>query len=227
MKRLNIEENESNRKYAHRVIKASIMDYYFKPGQLVSEIETSKELGLSRTPIREALILLEEEKLLEVKPQKGTFVTHIDMKLVYSAIFIRQTLEKAIIAEACSEISPKYLANMKKNLIVQRALLELDEGNLELFVELDDKFHQYLYEGVGKGDVWAAIKKVSIPYNRLRHLDILEKLSVEKIVVQHQVLLDIIEARSLEKIGAFVEQHLTNIVPKINYIQEKYPTYFV
>lgn len=114
MKRLKMEENESNRRYAHRVIKASIMDYYFKPGQLVSEIETSKELGLSRTPVREALILLEEEKLIEVKPQKGTFVTYIDMDLVYSAIFFRQTLEKAVILEACKNITEEALEKMKK-----------------------------------------------------------------------------------------------------------------
>ncbi len=227
MKRLKMEENESNRRYAHRVIKASIMDYYFKPGQLVSEIETSKELGLSRTPVREALILLEEEKLIEVKPQKGTFVTYIDMDLVYSAIFFRQTLEKAVILEACKNITEEALEKMKKNVLVQEAVIDLDNANLELFGELDDTFHKYMYEGVGKGYTWDAINKVSIPYNRLRRLDILAKISIRKIFLQHQQLIEIIEKGLVDEISDFVDEHLTNIFPMIDYMKEHYPNYFL
>ena len=86
--------NETGKDYAYRVLKDNIMSLELRPGELLSELDLAQKLQVSRTPIREVLIKLKSEKLIEVKPQTGTYVSLIDWKLIEQAIFMRYNLEK-------------------------------------------------------------------------------------------------------------------------------------
>ena len=86
-------KKEKAKDYVYRVLKNNIMSLQLKPGQVLSELDLANKLEVSRTPIREVLIKLKGEKLIEVKPQTGTYVSLIDWKLVGEAIFVRCTLE--------------------------------------------------------------------------------------------------------------------------------------
>ncbi|MGL6114390.1 MAG: GntR family transcriptional regulator, partial [Cetobacterium sp.] len=81
---------ENTRQYTYRVLKENIMNLNLEPGEAIGEIDLSRELNVSRTPLREAIVQLIEEKLLEVFPQKGTFISKIDLTLVEEAIFLRE-----------------------------------------------------------------------------------------------------------------------------------------
>ena len=73
---------ETNSDYAYRLIRRNIMNLYLKPGAVLNEAELSDQLGMSRTPIREALILLKNEGLVDIMPQRGSRVSHISLSLV-------------------------------------------------------------------------------------------------------------------------------------------------
>ena len=75
-------EEESKKEYAYRILKENIMSLELKPGELLSEVELSEKLNISRTPIREVIMRLKNEHLIEVKPQSGTYVSLIDLNLL-------------------------------------------------------------------------------------------------------------------------------------------------
>ena len=88
---------EHGKEYAYRVLKDNIMSLELKPGELLSESDLSEKLNISRTPIREVIMRLKGEHLIEVKPQAGTYVSLIDKEIIEEAIFMRSLLEKEVL----------------------------------------------------------------------------------------------------------------------------------
>ena len=84
---------ETGREYVLRVLKDNIVRLELEPGSRISENELAAEIGVSRTPVREALIELSKSKIVEIYPQKGSYVSLIDWDLVEEAQFMRLTLE--------------------------------------------------------------------------------------------------------------------------------------
>ena len=89
-------ERESAKEYAYRVLKDNIMSLELKPGEVLSEMELAEKLNLSRTPIREVIMRLKGEHLIDVKPQSGTSVSLIDMDLIEEAVFMRFVIEEEV-----------------------------------------------------------------------------------------------------------------------------------
>lgn len=87
---------ESNRDYALRVIRENIINLELKPGTMISEQDIANELNLSRTPVHEAMQELSTTKIIEILPQRGSYVSKIDMALVDEAVFMRSNLECAV-----------------------------------------------------------------------------------------------------------------------------------
>ena len=88
---------ESTREYALRILKANIIQMILEPGCPIGEQKIAKELGMSRTPVREALVELMKTRIVEILPQKGTYVSYLDYDLVEEARFMRMTLELALL----------------------------------------------------------------------------------------------------------------------------------
>ena len=101
MKNIEKFSKESNRDYALRVIRENIINLQLQPGSMISEQDIADELHLSRTPVHEALQELARTKIIEILPQRGSLVSLIDMELVEEAVFIRSTIEVAVVELAC------------------------------------------------------------------------------------------------------------------------------
>ena len=106
------------------------MNLYLKPGAVLNEAELSEQLGMSRTPIREALILLKNEGLVDIMPQRGSRVSHISLSLVREGYFMRRILETAIIQEIAGTLSSGQTKAMKNNLELQRQELARNVNEL-------------------------------------------------------------------------------------------------
>jgi DNA-binding GntR family transcriptional regulator len=111
---------ETAKNYALRVLKENIVDLELAPGSQISENELSAALGISRTPVREALADLEKVKLVEIVPQKKTSIALIDYDLVEEASFMRCTLETAVIDQVCCMRTEQDLMRFEQNLAAQR-----------------------------------------------------------------------------------------------------------
>lgn len=199
-------DKETGKDYVYRVLKDNIMCLELKPGELLSESELAKKLNVSRTPIREVLIKLKAEKLIEVKPQAGTYVSLIDRNLIEEAIFIRYNLEKEALKEACESFSEDILMEMEKSLFAQKLIAKKGDNLLE-FHNLDKEFHRLLFVGINKANVWESICNISTHYNRMRLLAE-KKLNKQFLVDHHIIYLDIIKNKKVEIIDDVVSKHI-------------------
>ena len=164
--------DETNSDYAYRLIRRNIMNLYLKPGAVLNEAELSEQLGMSRTPIREALILLKNEGLVDIMPQRGSRVSHISLSLVREGYFMRRILETAIIQEIAGTLSSGQTKAMKNNLELQRQELARNVNELsDDFFDLDDDMHRMLYEFSNRHHIWSALHGVNSHYDRVRYLD--------------------------------------------------------
>ena len=177
-----------------------------KPGELLSEAELAKKLNVSRTPIREVLIKLKAEKLIEVKPQAGTYVSLIAWNLIEEAVFIRYNLEKEALKEACENFSEDILMEMEKCLFAQKLIAQKGDNLIE-FHNLDKEFHKLLFVGINKSNVWESICNISTHYNRMRLLAEM-KSNKEFLVDQHITYLDIIKNKKSDIIEEVVSTHI-------------------
>ncbi|NLL30667.1 MAG: GntR family transcriptional regulator [Clostridiales bacterium] len=200
------QRNENAKGYAYRVIKNNIMILNLKPGDLINESELASSLNLSRTPIREVLMKLKAEKLIQVRPQVGTYVAHIDWNLIKEALFMRYNLEKEVLKEACINFKEENLLEMEKNIYMQKMLVKKKDALLE-FHELDNEFHKLLFQGVNKENVWEAISTISTHYKRIRLIEQKENNN-NAIVEHHQAYIDMIKNKEKDKIEELILEHL-------------------
>ena len=212
-------EKENGKDYAYRVLKDNIMTLNLKPGELLSEADLSEKLGISRTPIREVLMRLKNEHLIEVKPQTGTYISLIDANLIEEAMFMRYTLEKEVLKTVSNNINDNLLMELEKNLFAQKLIANRDDSAIE-FHKLDKKFHQLLFEGSNKKNIWNSILNISTHYNRMRLLFEMQA-NKEEIINQHEEYLNVIKNKSLDDIDKIVTYHIKGRAKEwLNYTEE-------
>lgn len=197
---------ETGKEYAYRVLKDNIMSLELKPGELLSESDLSEKLSISRTPIREVIMRLKSEHLIEVKPQAGTYVSLIDKEIIDEAIFMRTLLEKEVLKLACSEFSEEMFMELEKNLFAQKLVLN-KAGKENEFHNLDKEFHRLIFIGCNKINIWESIMKMSTHYNRMRLLSEM-KIDKAQIIKQHEEMISIIKNEDLNKIDQYIETHI-------------------
>ena len=163
------------------------MTLQLMPGTTLNEGELTELLGISRTPIHEAIIMLKEESLVDVFPQSGSRVSMIHIDILKEGYFVRSVIEPEIIRQIAGNIPEDGMQALRDNLDRQKAALE-NEEKIDPFFKLDDEFHHQIYTMAGKQKTWYAMKKVSSHYDRVRYLDaIMNKTDL----VSEQVLNDV------------------------------------
>ncbi len=197
---------ETGREYALRIIKDNIICLELAPGSMVSEKELAKEMGLSRTPVREALIELGKVKIVEVYPQKGSAVALIDYALVEEARFMRSVLERAVVELLCSTAKPEDLMRLEEKIRLQEFYLK--NPDRDRLMELDDEFHQALFEIAGKKQIYDLTRNMAIHFDRVRNMA-LTAVKDLKIAGDHQAILEAIRRRDAKEAGKLMEEHLS------------------
>ena len=223
MKVLERAKNETARDYAFRVIKQNIISLEFIPGTFVSENEIAQELGISRTPVREAIIDMAKASVIETIPQKGNFVTLIDPELIDEARFLRKVLDKAVIELACETDNPELLEKLEENVQLQEFYLEKEAS--EKILPLDNEFHELIYLFTGKKRIHDMSTNIMIHFDRVRTLSV-ETVKDMKVVKDHREMLEAIKNHDKETAVALVEKHLNRYQLDKELLKAQYPDYF-
>ena len=230
IKILEKKENENNREYAYRLLRYNIMSLQILPGAAINEGELAELLNVSRTPIREAVLMLKDESLIEVYPQSGSKVSLIDVDILKEGFFLRSTIEPEIIVQLAGNIGHEYTERMKRNLQKQEEILELNEQErVDMFFKTDDKFHHIIYEAANKDTIWYAMKRVSSHYDRVRYLDaIMNNRNLNEILREHHKIyyLLLIGFADDYDLRLFYNSHLGSYRQKFQQILERFPEYF-
>ncbi|MGL5932101.1 MAG: GntR family transcriptional regulator [Cetobacterium sp.] len=216
---------ESNREYVYRTLKENIINFSYVPGDMISEPEICAAFEMSRTPIREAFIKLSEDNLVSIYPQKGTFISKINVARLDEAIFMRDSLEKSVFKIAINKLSAEDITELRKLVKFQEGILEFGSDIKEFFY-LDNQFHATIFNKCGFSTIWNSIENISQDYNRFRFLDTISKINATKVIEQHTAIIEAIEKKDEDFFNKVISEHLRNICPQLEIFKEKFPNYF-
>lgn len=216
---------ETNREYVYRVLKENIMILTLVPGDSISEPEICKSFQMSRTPIREAFIKLSEDGLLDIFPQKGSYISKLNFKKIVSSIFMREALEKEVFLVAYKNLTNEDILELKKIVSFQENIYNFGNNSKE-FYELDNRFHKYIFKQCGFESIWNCIENMSLDYNRLRFLDTISSENNIKVINQHKKIIEAIEKKSITDFNLIIHEHLRNIILDKKHLEKTYPSFF-
>jgi len=214
---------ETARDYALRMLTRNIASLELKPGAMLSENELSMALGLSRTPIREALIDLSKTRIVEILPQRGSRIVLIDYRMVDESRFLRLVLEKAIVELACNMTDTLDVSPMEANVKLQRFAMENQMP--DRLMELDDEFHREFFRLTDRMQTYRLLESMTLHFDRVRSLSLVA-VKDHKIVGDHEALLQAVRAGDAATAVALVEKHLQRYQVDKRAIQERFPEYF-
>lgn len=214
---------ETGKEYALRVIKDNIIRLDLEPGSSVSVNDLAAELGLSRTPVREALAELAKIGIVEVFPQSGSRIALIDFDLVEESRFMRNTLECAVAREMCEHCSEEHLFKLEENVKLQEMYLEKQlAGHI---LELDNEFHRMLFEMSNRIQIYDIMRSFSIHFDRLRSMTVATVKDL-KIVNDHKAIMEAFEKKDGDAAAAAMNHHLSRYKIDVEEIRKKYTDYF-
>lgn len=225
LEKIKKENNQSVGEYVYNTIKKNIINLNIKPGDRISEKEIADILDLSRTPVREAFIKLSKEGVVNVIPQRGTYISKIDLKQVEEARFIRGSLEKAVMGLAVKQgLSEKFKIAIEESLKVQKKYI--DNKEYEQFLEEDETFHKLIFSACDRSRSWEIIEQVNTQYKRVRILSFELSHSLETVYEQHVAIYEAIVNKDLERAEKIVSKHVVKILADQIELQKNYPEYF-
>ena len=210
----------SARVVAYGRIRDDIIGGRFAPGALLSENELAAALGISRQPVREALLLIAQEGLVEVRPQSGTYVTHIDPDRVREAQFIREAIELASLA-ACAAPEEEDERMLRDVIARQRAASDRDA-----FYPLDEEFHRALLGLAGHANAWAAVSAAKGHLDRARYVGMSATRGVQDYVADHERVVDALAAGDMDAAADALREHLRFVFADLEAVREEHPELF-
>ena len=223
MRVLEKEPYETARQYALRVLRHNIINLDLKPGQFISESEIGEHLGLSRTPVREAFKDLANASIVEIQPQKGTFVSLIDMEMVEESRFLRNVLEKVVVELVCDNVSEECLNALEENVMLQEMIVERRDCNR--FLSLDNSFHELLFKACGKGKIFDFISGMMTHFDRVRMLN-MKEMDMKGPLNDHKNILEAIRNKDKQRALAEIDSHLSRVTSDKIYLYGLHPEYF-
>lgn len=203
---------------------AAIRDLRLAPGEALSEVELAERLGVSRTPLREAIARLVDAGLVVVVPQVGTRVALIRLNEVDEARFVRENLEVAAFAAAC-ELTELDTTHLRALLDEQRA--SCDRGDLESFFRADEALHAYIFTLSGYPGAWQAVQRMKLQLDRLRRLSLPETATTRELIDEHRMIVDALEARDVPGGQAAIRRHARRVIDYTPALMAKHPAFFV
>jgi DNA-binding GntR family transcriptional regulator len=212
------------RDYVYDTLKREIMELKLEPGRFISEKDVIEMLQVSRTPIREALVKLSQEGLIETIPQKGSFISLIDLELVEESRFVRETLEKAIVRQACRLLSSEQVLQLQNLISLQELCVR--EKNFERLFDLDEEFHQTIVVGCGKTRTWGMLQQLNTHYNRIRFMRLAVNYDWEIILSEHREITRAIREKEADAAEQAMSEHLRRVIFEKEELLQKYPSFF-
>jgi len=207
----------------YETIRTEIVQMRLMPGERLSENELGLRFGTSRTPVREAILRLVDDGLIEVRPQRGTFVSRISLKAVKRARFVRSALELAIIREAAEHGLPGAAIEEAERAIADQEAA----GNDALrFKDADDHFHRVFADAIGFGDLWSVVESQKAQFDRIRLLSLPDVTPVALLIGQHRAILDAVRARDAVTAERSLSAHLSIVVETATALLRTHPDLF-
>jgi len=208
----------------HAELRAELVSLQRKPGEPVLETEIALSYGVSRTPVREAILRLSDEGLVEIFPQSGIFVSRIPLAALPEAIIVRRSLEETTTRMATERASASQILGLHAILERQR---EADAaGNRDAFHQADEAFHAAIADIAGYPGIWKLILQVKVHVDRFRRLTLPQRGRMAEVIAEHEAVMTAIEAHDPPSAGTAMVRHLERLLADISATQHNNPEFF-
>ena len=204
-------------------LRGMIISLQLPPGSPLSRAALAEQFGVSSTPIRDALMRLEEEGLVEVFPQYATVVSRIDVHRAQQAHFLRQALELEIVRVLALKPDQALIAELNATIARQQQFAKA--GAFEKFMAADNEFHAQLYDAADKQDIWTLVKSRSGHIDRLRRLHLPSPGKAQDIVRHHKLITKAIAGGEPEEAQKHLRTHLSGTLSELAQIRAQHPQY--
>ncbi|MDB5370835.1 MAG: transcriptional regulatory protein [Roseomonas sp.] len=207
--------------FAFLTLRHAIVSLALPPGAPLSRAQLAARLGVSQTPVREALTRLQDEDLVAVVPSASTHVARIDLASARQAHFLRMAVEVEMVRRlACAPpagLAPRLAAHLEE----QRGLIGQDG-----FALADDDFHAALYQAADIAGLWPLVRSRSGHLDRLRRLNLPSPGKMEMVVEEHGCIAAAILAGDAAGAEAALRRHFSATFSRIPAVRARYPDYF-
>lgn len=218
-------ERRTSATVIYEALYKSIARMELRPGEPLQEKMLTEHFGVSRTPLREALLRLQGDGLVELLPQAGTFVSRIPVSAIREAIIIRRGLEEIAVSRIAAVADNKDIARLDITIAQQRLAVSVDDQSG--FHDADEAFHEAIALNAGFVMLWPMVRQMKVHLDRLRVLSLPIEGRMHVTVEEHQRIRDAIARHDVEGATAALHDHLGVMVPYIDELSASYPDYFM
>lgn len=206
VKNTNFNQNKPIREIVYESLRKTIISGVIPVGERIVEKEYAERLNISRTPVREALRMLEMEELIETIPRVGVIVKRISPEDVIEIYKIRQNLEVLATTTAMENITKEEIYEIKELLDITEQ--KNNEGDVEEVIRLFGEFNKKIYKASGMKRLASMISKLNEYLQRFRNISIAENERRQKALREHREILRLIEEKNKDQIADLIKEHL-------------------
>ena len=206
---INMQEHKPLRELVYEELRLLIMTGQIKPGVRMMEIDLAESMGVSRTPVREAIRQLEKDNLVTIEPRRGAYVSDISPYDLNEMLVVREPLEGLAIQLAADRMSADDVDVIRSvNLDYAEALRG---GDTEKLIQLDTQFHSLITKGSGNPYLIELCQQVHERVLRFRYVYFKSIKRAEDIIEEHNAILEMLQKRDGEGARKCMESHILNL----------------
>lgn len=221
---------EANSDYVYRLLKYNILMFIMPPGSLLRGVSIAESLGMSRTPVNQAVSLLKEQLLVDVEPQSATHVSRINVSAMRQGSLLRTEVEASTLYRMAGRLSSRYIERLQDSLAEQRAALDEPQPDLYKIASLDDEFHRIVFEGSNMEFTWRVLQTASTHYDRIRYMGLVYGLDDPREFYEDHVdfykRLAFGTRHTEAQLYNYTYTHLNRYVDHFDKVVSEYPEYF-
>ena len=206
--KVNVNEYLPLRDVVFNTLRQAILKGELEPGERLMEIQLAERLGVSRTPVREAIRKLELEGLVNMVPRKGAEVASISEKNLRDVLEVRRALEELAVDLACTRLTGEDIKSLKE--INKKFQTVMNSKDATIIAETDEAFHDIIYIGTGNDRLIQMLSNLREQMYRYRLEYVKDKSTRSNLVQEHDVIIQALEERNVEDAKAVIRRHIDN-----------------
>lgn len=213
-----MEKNKAGvlRHQAYRLIKEKVINLELKPGDKVSEVELARSLNVSRTPVREALLMLEHEKLIICDDSMGFLVRRLNKKDVEEYFAIRNVIEEFVLALVVNNITEEEIKNLRSNIVQGESIIK--EGDMRKIIRCETEFHEIMYKAARSDVLIETISPLIDKFQWFRGIALSVPGAAASSLSQHKRMLESLEIKDLKRLKRLMKAHLAEAKGRVEYM---------
>ncbi len=208
----------------YQTLRHAILSLAYRPGEILRKPDICAALGVSRSPVADAVARLQVEGLVDVVPQAGTFVARFSMEEIREGAFLREAIEVAAVELVARTITDDQLQRLRRNLTVQTALVA--DADIPGFYALDGEMHEMLLSFTGFAKLAQVSETAWLHVNRARQLILPVPGRIEATLAEHGAILAALEARDPVAARDAVRSHLRQLITYLEPLERDRPDLF-